>query len=191
MNKYEVKKSIYKDSGYYDSFWNRKTLCCLSKFSLFFVFCLSFFSSIGESISSILFYSTDITYTLFSSLCFSVFVLFSFVFPTKIIYHIGLRKETSYFKKKIDSNNIQKEFLYYFKHFKNEFSFTQIIKLKNKINKKPSFVRFLLLILRNISFIFNNEFSFSKKEDDNFDFILIKEKILYSVQIDKIETIKQ
>jgi hypothetical protein len=117
--------------------------------------------------------------------------VFSFVLPAKIIYHIGLRKEISYFKKKIDSNNIQKEFLYHFKHFKNEFSFTQIIKLKNKINKKPYFVSFLLSILKSIFFIFNNESSFSKKENDNFDFILIKEKILYSVQIDKIETIKQ
>lgn len=191
MNKYEVKKNIYRSSGYYDSFWNRKTLFCLSIFSLFSVFCFSFFSSIGESISSVLFYSTDITYTFFSSLCFSVFVVFSFVLPAKIIYHIGLRKEISYFKKKIDSNNIQKEFLYHFKHFKNEFSFTQIIKLKNKINKKPYFVSFLLSILKSIFFIFNNESSFSKKENDNFDFILIKEKILYSVQIDKIETIKQ
>tara|TARA_Y100001960_G_scaffold164043_2_gene172266 strand:+ start:7635 stop:8210 length:576 start_codon:yes stop_codon:yes gene_type:complete len=191
MNKYEVKKNIYKNSGYYDSFWNRNTLFCLSLFSLFLFFCFSFFTLIGKNISSVLFYSTDITYTFFSSLCFSAFVLFSFVFPTKIIYHIGLKKETSYFKNKIDSNNIQKEFLYYFKYFKNEFSLTQIIKLKNKINKKPSFVSFLLLILKNIFFIFNNEFSFSKKEGDNFDFILIKEKILYSVQIDKIEAIKQ
>lgn len=165
---FKYRKNIFQTSEYFSKFVNIQILSTL----FFSLFLIGF---------NIVFSITD---DIVLSSAFGIFSILAVVFPTLLVYFIGLQRENNFFKKEI-INDPTKETLGFIRRFKVSLSNKDLFNaiLKTKI---CTFLTFILKALKpNILFtektdnetvFFQKKSTFLKEVDCNYLFIFTTQK---------------